>query len=202
MPEEAAYEASGSHREGIVIPAQVGFAAKGGHLGRFGIPYSGSIPVLANVLNFTYLWNSIRVQGGAYGCGFIGRDTGELFFYTYRDPKPARSLGVMREAAAFVREFVKGEPDLTGFILSAVPSVDPLRTAEVKIAAGENRYFRGVTEEETIERYRALLRTTPKDLMDLCGMLEKIAAEPSVCVTAGRDLLSACGDEITERINV
>jgi hypothetical protein len=38
--------------------------------------------------------------------------------------------------------------------------------------------------------------------MDLCGMLEKIAAEPSVCVTAGRDLLSTCGDEITERINV
>ncbi|MBQ5991611.1 MAG: insulinase family protein [Clostridia bacterium] len=202
MPAEAKYAPLGSRREGIVIPAQIGFAVKGGNLDRFGIPYSGSIPVLANVLNFTYLWNSIRVQGGAYGCGFIGRDTGELFFYTYRDPKPARSLGVMREAAAFVREFVKGEPDLTGFILSAVPSVDPLRTAEVKIAAGENRYFRGVTEEETIERYRALLRTTPKDLMDLCGILEKIAAEPSVCVTAGRDLLSACGDEITERINV
>lgn len=201
-PGEAAYTAAGSRREGIVIPAQVSFAVKGGNLGRFGIPYSGSIPVLANVLNFTYLWNSIRVQGGAYGCGFIGRDSGELGFYTYRDPKPARSLGVMREAAAFIRQFAAEKPDLTGFILSAVSTVDPLRTADVKITAGDNRYFRGITEEDVIERYRTMIHTTPKDLIDLCGMLDRIAEEPSVCVTGGRELLNACGDEIAEFITV
>lgn len=199
---EALYAAAGSKREGIVIPAQVGFALKGGSLKRFGIPYSGSIPVLANVLNFTYLWNSIRVQGGAYGCGFIGRDTGDLFFYTYRDPKPGRSLGVMREAAAFIRAFVKEEPDLTGFILSSISAVDPLRTSEAKMSAGENRYFLGITEEEIVERYRTLIRTTPKDLAALCEILDRVAEEPSVCVTAGKDLLNACGDEITELINV
>ncbi|MBQ1631965.1 MAG: insulinase family protein, partial [Clostridia bacterium] len=202
MPAEAAYAAAGSHREGIVIPAQIGFAVKGGDLKRFGIPYSGSIPVLANVLNFVYLWNAIRVQGGAYGCGFVGRDTGELYFYTYRDPKPARSLGVMREAAAFIRGFVNENPDLTGFILSAIPSVDPLRTADAKIAAGDNRLFRGVTEDEIADRYCALIHTTPKDLLDLCGMLDRIAEDPSVCVTAGKDQLSSCGDEIEELLNV
>lgn len=202
MPEEAAYKPLGGKREGIVIPAQVGFAVKGGNLNRFGIPYSGSIPVLCNVLNFVYLWNAIRVQGGAYGCGFVGRDTGELAFYTYRDPKPARSLGVMREAASFIRGFAGENPDLTGFILSAVSSVDPLRTADVKIAAGDNRYFRGITEEEINNRYRALIHTTPKDLLDLCGMLEKIAEDSSVCVTAGKDQLASCGDEIAELLNV
>ena len=202
MPKEATFAAAGARREGIVIPAQISFAVKGGNLDRFGLSYSGSIPVLANVLNFTYLWNLIRVQGGAYGCGFVGRDTGELCFYTYRDPKPARSLGVMREAASFIRGFVKENPDLTGFILSAVSSVDPLRTADVKIAAGDNRWFRGITEEQIAERYRKLIGTTPKDLLDLCGMLEKIAEEPSVCVTGGKDLLDACGDEITDRIVV
>ncbi len=201
-PSEAAYAAAGSRREGILIPAQVGFAVKGGNLKRFGIPYSGSIPVLANVLNYTYLWNTIRVQGGAYGCGFIGCDTGELAFYTYRDPKPARSLGVMREAAAFVRRFAEDDPDLTGFILSAISSVDPLRTADVKIAAGDNRYFRGITEEEIADRYRTLIHTTPKDLVRLCDMLDRIAADPSVCVTAGQELLSACGGEIEDTITV
>ena len=202
MPKEAAYQPAGSRREGIVIPAQIGFAVKGGNLSRFGMTYSGSIPVLANVLNFMYLWNSIRVQGGAYGCGFVGRDSGELAFYTYRDPKPARSLGVMREAAAFIRSFAGENPDLTGFILSSVPTVDPLRTADVKIAAGDDRYFRGITEEQIAERYRALIRTTPKDLLDLCEMLDRIAEDPSVCVTAGKDLLAACGDGITELITV
>ncbi|MBR4393137.1 MAG: hypothetical protein IKT07_03840, partial [Oscillospiraceae bacterium] len=33
--------------------------------------------MLANVLNYTFLWNEIRVQGGAYGCGFQARDDGD-----------------------------------------------------------------------------------------------------------------------------
>ena len=202
VPPEAAYPTPGTGREGIVIPAQIGFAVTGSSLGRLGMPYSGSIPVLANMLNFTYLWNSIRVQGGAYGCGFVGRDTGELCFYTYRDPKPDRSLGVMREAAAFVRAFVKENPDLTGFILSAVSSVDPLRTADVRIAAGDNRFFRGITEEEMIERYRTLIHTTPEDLLALCDMLDKVAETPCVCVTAGKDLLASCEKEQLEILSV
>ncbi len=201
-PREACYRVEGGKREGIAIPAQVGFAVTGGSLFRYGMPYTGSIPVLANVLNFTYLWNRIRVQGGAYGCGFVGRDTGELYFYTYRDPKPARSLGVMREAAAFVRDFIREDPDLTGFILSAVSSVDPLRSANVRIAAGDNRYFRGITEEQVVERYRALIRTKPEDLLALCEMLDRIAKEDSVCVAAGKELLEACGGEIRDILNV
>lgn len=201
-PQEAFYRVEGGKREGIAIPVQVSFAVTGGSLLRYGMPYTGSIPVLANVLNFTYLWNRIRVQGGAYGCGFVGRDTGELYFYTYRDPKPARSLGVMREAAAFVRDFIKEEPDLTGFILSAVSAVDPLRSAEVKITSGDNRYFRGITEEQMIERYRALIRTKPEDLLALCEMLDRIAKEDSVCVAAGKELLEACGGEIRDILNV
>ena len=199
---EASFAIEGSTHEGIVIPAQVGFAVTGGNLVRYGLPYTGSIPVLANVLNYTYLWNTIRVQGGAYGCGFVGRDTGDLFFYSYRDPKPARSLGVMREAAAFVKGFTKDDPDLTGFILSAVSAVDPLRSAGEKMAAGENRYFRGITEDEMVSRYRTLIRTTPKDLEALTEMLVKIAEERVACVVAGKELLDACGDEITDVISV
>ena len=202
MPKEAAYQPAGSHREGIAISGQVGFAVKGASLTRMGIPFTGKIPVLANVLNFTYLWNSIRVQGGAYGCGFVGRDSGDLFYYTYRDPKPARSLGIMREAAGFVRDFVKDDPDLTRFILGAVSTVDPLRTAEKKVTAGDNRYFLGIKEETIIERYRALIHTTPRDLLALCGVLDRLKEEPSVCITAGKDLLSACGNEIDAILNV
>ena len=201
-PREASFETLGKRREGVVIPAQVGFAATGGNLQNYGIPFSGSIPVLANLLNFTYLWNQIRVQGGAYGCGFVGRDTGELCFYTYRDPNPARSLGIMREAASFVRAFLKDDPDLTGYILSAVSTVDPLRNANAKMITGDNRYFRGITGEQAVERYRRLIGTKAEDLFALCGMLERIAAEDAVTVIAGRELLNACGNEITDILSV
>jgi Zn-dependent M16 (insulinase) family peptidase len=199
---EAAYPLSGVRREGIVIPAQVGFAVMGTSFALHGRKYSGSIPVLANVLNYMYLWNEIRVQGGAYGCGFIGRDTGDAAFYTYRDPQPVRSLGVIARAADFLRQFCAAAPDLTGFILSSVSTLDPLRTPEEKISAAETRRFLGIPQEEMDRRYAALIHTTPQDLLALAGILEDIAGDDAVCVAAGKDLLDACGDRITETITV
>ena len=185
-----------------MIPAQVGFAVMGTSFALHGRKYSGSIPVLANVLNYMYLWNEIRVQGGAYGCGFIGRDTGDAAFYTYRDPQPVRSLGVIARAADFLRQFCAASPDLTGFILSSVSTLDPLRTPEDKISSAENRRFLGIDQAEIDRRYAALIHTTPEDLLALAGILEDIAGDDAVCVAAGKDLLDACGDRITETITV
>ena len=198
----ASYPVPAFAREGVAIPAQVGFAVMGSSLKRHGRAYSGVFPVLANVMNFVYLWNEIRVQGGAYGCGFIPKDSGDLLFYTYRDPQTKRSLGVIRNAAAFLRSFCEGNPDLTGFILSAVSSIDPLRNASAKVDAATAGFFRGVTREEIVERYRTLIATTPEDLLALCPALEELAADNAVCIFAGRDQLDGCADELDRILNV
>ncbi len=198
----ASYPVSAFAREGVTIPAQVGFAVMGSNLMRHGRTYSGAFPVLANVLNYMYLWNEIRVQGGAYGCGFIPRDHGDILFYTYRDPQTKRSLGVIRNAAEFLRSFCEGKPDLTGFILSAVPSVDPLRTAAAKVDTAAAYWFRGITREEIVDRYRALIATTPEDLLALCPAFEDLAADDAVCVVAGRDQIDACADVLETVLNV
>lgn len=198
-PAEAAYVPAGIRQEGIIIPAAVGFAAKGTNLKRHGKAYHGSIPALSNLLNFEYLWSEIRVQGGAYGCGFFGRDDGDLFFYTYRDPQPGRSLAVMRHAADFVRSFCADNPDLTGVILGAVAVLDPLMTNAEKMTAAEKRYFTGAAYEDICRYYRELIHTTPKDLLALCGALEDIEADGAVCVIAGKNQIDECGDMLAIR---
>ena len=201
-PAETTYPIPGARREGIAIPAQVGFAVMGSSLFLHEKKYNGSIPVLANVLDYGYLWNEIRVQGGAYGCGFIGRDSGDTAFYSYRDPQPGRSLAVIAKAADFLRAFCAAAPDLTGFILSSVSSVDPLRNSTDKIASGEKRYLWGITQEDVDKRYSQLIHTTPEDLLALCGVLEDIAADRAVCVAAGKDLLTACSDALDSIVTV
>ena len=198
-PEEAQYAPLGVRQEGLIIPAAVGYAARGANLRRHGGAFCGSIPVLANVLNFVYLWNAIRVQGGAYGCGFIGRDDGDLGFYTYRDPQPGRSLDVMNGAADFVRGFCADGPDLTGFILSAVSTLDPLLNTEGRMTTAETRYFKGASYEDVCRYYGELIHTTCDDLLALCPALENIAADNAICVVAGQSQIDACGDRLTSR---
>ena len=199
---EASYAFAGAKREGVAIPAQVGFAVRATNLRLHDKAFSGSIPVLSNLLSYTYLWNEIRVQGGAYGCGFNGRDNGDLFFYTYRDPQPDRSLNVMTGSADFVRGFLKSEPDLTGFILSAISTVDPLRSSADKMTAAENRYFRHITQEQADARYRKLVETTADDLLALCDALNEVAEDGVICVVASPDQLDACGGALEQRIEL
>ena len=183
------------------IPAAVGFAVTGTNLRRHGLRYTGSLPVLSNLLSFVYLWSEIRVQGGAYGCGFNARTDGDVFFSTYRDPQPVRSLEVFGRAADFVRGCCAEDPDLTGFILSAVSTVDPLLNEESRMLLEDRRWFQKITPDDVRTRYRELIGTTPADLLALCEALEAVIADRAVCVVAGKPQLEACSSRITESVS-
>ena len=196
---EAAYRMPERGREGLIVPASVGYAARGSNLKRLGGAYEGGWSVLASVLNFSFLWSEIRVQGGAYGCGFSCRDSGDLIYYTYRDPQPGRSLDVMERSAAFLREFCAGEPDLTGAILSSVSALDPLLPESDKMSVAENRYFKGTSYEDVCRYYGQLVRTSPDDLLRLSRVLEEAMADDRVCVVGGQSQLEECGQRLDSR---
>ena len=192
------FKPNAAQQIGLPIPAPIGFASKASNVRNHGGSFHGSSYVLANVLNFSYLWNEIRVQGGAYGCGFAGRDDGDLFFYTYRDPQPARSLGVFDKAAEFIRGFCAQNKDLTPMILGAMANADPLLNIQQKIMVAESRYFKGTTYEDVCRVRQELISTTNEDLLVLTKTLENVAEDNAVCVVAGQPLLDACKELIAE----
>lgn len=194
----AAFAPNTANQIGLPIPAPIGFASKASNVRNHGGSFHGSGYVLANVLNFSYLWNEIRVQGGAYGCGFAGRDDGDLFFYTYRDPQPGRSLGVFDKAADFVRAFCAQNTDLTPMILGALASADPLLNTQQKIMVAEGRYFKGTSYEDVCRVRQELISTTNEDLLALVKALEDVAKDNAVCVVAGQPLLEGCGTLLCE----
>ena len=182
---------------GLPIPAPVGFASRASNLNRHGGNYTGAAYVLANVLNFSYLWNEIRVQGGAYGAGFGSRDDGTIFYYSFRDPQPGRSLGIFEKSAEFIRNFCAQEEDLTRMILGSVSNADPLLNTRGRIGMAETMYFKGTTHEDQCRMIRELISTTPADLLGLADILEASVADNAVCVVAGQSLLDTCGDQLS-----
>jgi Zn-dependent M16 (insulinase) family peptidase len=183
---------------GLPIPAPIGFAAKASNIKNHGGSFTGSTHVLANILRFSYLWNEIRVQGGAYGCGFSGMPNGDMFFHTYRDPQPGRSLDVFDKAAEFIRNYCAETEDLTPMILGAFSAADPLLNTQRQITVAEGRYFTGTTYEDTCRISRELVETTKEDLLALTEALEQIAKDNAVCVVAGQPLLDACGEKLAQ----
>lgn len=56
-------------RLALKTSGQVNFVCRVGDYDKAGIEYNGAMRILANMMNSDYLWNNVRVKGGAYGCG-------------------------------------------------------------------------------------------------------------------------------------
>ncbi len=193
-PAAAHYEAKLPQRMGVRIPAQISFAEKGAHLSRLGTAHAGSLDVCTNILTYSYLWNAVRVQGGAYGVGAVGSRNGDLIFHSYRDPSPARSLGVYDDSAKFLREFCAGEEDLGKFIISTIGSSEPLESPADQGARADTLWFFGLTKADQKALRQQVLATTRQDILDWCPVLEKAAQEGAVCVVGHEEALKACGE--------
>ncbi len=193
-PAQAEYSSDLPQRVGIPIPAQISFAVKAYHLSEAGVAYDGSLGVLGNILSLSYLWSEVRVQGGAYGCGFRGARMGGVSFHSFRDPTPARSLGIYDRSSAFVKEYCDGDEDLTKFIISTIGESEPLRSPADQGQTADALWFAGVTRDDLKTIRAQMLATTRQTLLDWRPLLDKVAQEGAVCVVGHQDALNACGN--------
>ena len=110
--------------EAFVIPSDICFAASACDPRRLGIDVTGAWAVAANALSYDYLWNEIRVKGGAYGCGFRASGERQAAFYTYRDPAIDPSIERVARAGEWLGNFEPDEAAFEGFIVSCVSGMD------------------------------------------------------------------------------
>lgn len=176
--------------EAFVIPSDICFAARACDPRRLGIDVTGAWAVAANALSYDYLWNEIRVKGGAYGCGFRAAGERQTAFYTYRDPAIDPSIERVVRAGEWLGSFEPDEAAFEGFIVSCVSGMD----APVKPYALTKRrnttYLAGLDPHAREERRAQMLAATPAELRALGADVTRIAAASPTCVFGGRDVIA------------
>lgn len=176
--------------EAFVIPSDICFAARACDPRRLGLDVTGAWAVAANALSYDYLWNEIRVKGGAYGCGFRAAGERQTAFYTYRDPAIDPSIERVERAGAWLGSYEPDEAAFEGFIVSCVSGMD----APVKPYALTKRrnttYLAGLDPHAREERRAQMLAATPGELRSLGTDVTRIAAESPTCVFGGRDVIA------------
>ena len=69
------------------------YVARTGNFIDGGAEYTGALQILKVILSYDYLWQNIRVKGGAYGCMSNFNRIGEGYLISYRDPKSEKDNG-------------------------------------------------------------------------------------------------------------
>lgn len=187
-------------KQSAVIPAGVAYAIIAGNLCRLGYDYNGSYALASQILSYSYLWNEVRVQGGAYGTGLRVRTNGDLFYYSYRDPNPSRSMGIYRRSAEYLRDFCKNHEDFSQMLIGSVSASEPLFSASVESQLAAENVLRGITIEDKRRNRRELLSTDYADILRFADMLDRLSEDEAVCIVGSEALLDSCGEDGKNRL--
>ena len=187
---ERSVNISPASNEGIAIPSPVGYAALGS-ISDSARDMLGALRVVRSILSYEYLWNEVRVKGGAYGTGFITRKNGEIAFYSYRDPSPIRSVEIFKKSAAYLRTLANENADLTKFIIGAFGEYDIITTPRTKSSIATRDRLIGWTRDDEIKLRRDMLSLKSSDLLKVADLLDRISESASVCIAAEEQALSA-----------
>ncbi|MBR2282311.1 MAG: hypothetical protein IJ863_06790 [Spirochaetales bacterium] len=186
----AGYRTSLPRRMGITIPAQISYAVKGSRING----YDGSLRVAMTILSLEYLWNVVRVQGGAYGAGIMAGMSGNTFSYSYRDPSPAKSLEVYSNAGKFLSDFCKGIENCDKYIISTIAETEPLQSPAADGKMADQNFFCQIPESVYVAERKAILGADVKSVSAWADRITEAYDKACICVTGHSDALAKCGD--------
>lgn len=178
-------------REAFIIPSDVTYLARACDPRTLEIETDGTWSVASNALSYDYLWNEIRVKGGAYGCGFRSPSPRHASFYTYRDPAIDPSLARIEAAGDWLASFDPDADTFEGFIVSCVSGMDAPLKPYTLTKRRNAEYFCKTPSGKRTERRQQMLESTPDALRALAADISRIAREAPACVFAGRGAIEA-----------
>lgn len=187
----------GTDCEGLVVPAPVNFVGKGANLYQLGYELRGSVGVIVRFLRNTWLWDRVRVLGGAYGafCSF-DHFTGVMTFGSYRDPNLLGTIAAYDQSATYLRELDLSEGELTKAIIGAIGELDAYQLPDAKGYTSMIRQLTGVTDDFRQEMREAVLGTKVEDFRAFGEALGRVSeGREAVVVMGSREALEEANRE-------
>jgi Zn-dependent M16 (insulinase) family peptidase len=200
LPDRQIADADWSHafvpkNEGLVIPAQVNYVGKGANLKALGLELTAASAVALRLLNTTYLWDKVRVQGGAYGgSSRFDLGSGNFAFLSYRDPNLLKTLDAYDGAAKALRAEI-GETDLVRSVIGVVGDLDRPEFPDAKGYSAMWRILNGTSDALRQQRRDEILNTSRADFLALADAIDLVAEKGHVVVLGGEAAISAANEK-------
>ena len=175
--------ALGARDEGLTLPAQVNYVGKAANLYALGHTLRGADLVALHLLRMGYLWEEVRVKGGAYGgfCAF-DRHSGTLTYLSYRDPHIERTLAAYDAAAAHLRALPLDDAEVTRYVIGVIGQMDAYQLPD---AQGYTALTRALTGDEAEARQQLrdeALAATAEQVRGFATVLEQARDAGSVVI--------------------
>ncbi|MCB9153956.1 MAG: insulinase family protein [Caldilineae bacterium] len=202
LPDGAADPASWTPRlpaaaEGLTIPAQVNYVGKAANLYELGYELNGAAFVAVKLLDNTWMWDRVRVQGGAYG-GFLVFDnlSGVLSYLSYRDPNLLNTLQIYDGTAQYLRDVPLTQDDVDKIIIGVIGQMDSYQLPDAKGLTSMVRHLTGYDDALRQRLRDEVLATTVADVRAFADLLDEVARSGSVAVLGSAQAIAVANESL------
>ncbi|MDO4189255.1 MAG: insulinase family protein, partial [Lachnospiraceae bacterium] len=180
--------------EGLKTSGQVQYVAKVGNYRTGGLRPTGALAVLKVIMGYDYLWNNIRVKGGAYGCMSGFAHSGVGYFVSYRDPNLKETLDIYDAAADYIEKFECSDRDMTKFIIGTIADIDAPQTPYDEGIGSFSAYFTHKKFEDRQRSRDEVLSCNVETIRGLAKYIREIMKDEAICVVGAEDKIEANKD--------
>lgn len=178
--------------EGFKTSSKVQYVARAGNFIDGGAEYTGALQILKVILSYDYLWQNIRVKGGAYGCMSNFNRIGESYLISYRDPNLEKTMEVYEGVVDYLDNFSVDDRDMTKFVIGTISNIDRPMNPAAKGNRSMNLYMNHVTEEMIRKEREEILNASQKDIRALAVVLKAMLDAQQLCVIGSEEKIDAC----------
>lgn len=172
--------------EGLITPGQVQYVVQEGI---FDVPYTGVMRVARQILGLEYLWNRLRVQGGAYGAFADFSPLGILYMASYRDPNLASTLETYAQVADYLEHFQSSPEELEKYVIGTIGELDTPLTPALRITVGNSRARIGQTAQRLQQTRDQVLGTTVEQIQEIATAVRQAMSTSCICTVGSKEAI-------------
>lgn len=184
--------------EGLKTSSKVQYVARVGNFIDRGVPYSGALQILKVILSYDYLWQNVRVKGGAYGCMSSFNRVGEGYFISYRDPNLKKTMETYEGIVDYLKNFTVDERDMTKYIIGTFSNIDRPMTPSSKGDRSMNLYMNHVSEDMIRKERLEILKAQQEDIRALADVVSAVLSADQLCVIGSEEKIEEQKDMFGE----
>ena len=171
--------------EAFISAGKVQYVAQGGNYRRYGYEYTGAMVVLEQILRYEYLWQKLRVLGGAYGAFVQLQSNGNLVLCSYRDPHLANTLAVYRDLSSAIARFTASDRVMTQYVIGAMSGTQTQLTLRMKANRAMTRLLSKTPPTFRQKVRNQIIDCRSQDIRNLAPLFDDTLRTEQIAVMGG-----------------
>lgn len=190
LAEKVVYEPGTKQKEAFITAQDVNYVGLGAKTdGR--IAYEGSTNVITTLLRYDYLWNTIRVMGGAYGAQHSLSRTGNFSLSSYRDPNIGKTIDSFLKTPDFLSNIDLTDNELTKIVIGTINELDQPLSAYDKGYIAFLREMTGQTIEDFQRLKEEVIATSMEEINAKASDYQAVLEDSTIAVIGNKAQIDA-----------